>query len=88
MSLLNVPYFGKKAGKSFLHTVSIKRTVAKKFKITLLKVLYIVIKGDLRYKIKYILHHNSLGGYFMESEKMFFCREPLHYSLFKIQILD
>ena len=34
MSLLNVPYIGEKNDKTFLRTVSIKRTVAKKFIIS------------------------------------------------------
>ena len=56
MFLLNLPCIGKKCDKSFLHTVSIKRTVAKDFQVSLLKVLpFIVIKGDLRFKIKYVV---------------------------------
>ena len=56
MSLLNVPYIGKKCDKTFLRTVSIKRTVAKHFQMSLLKVLpFIVIKRDLRFKIKYVV---------------------------------
>ena len=56
MSLLNVPYIGKKV----LRTVSINHTyavtVAKNFKMSLLKVPpFIVIKGDFRFKIKYVV---------------------------------
>ena len=39
MSLLNVPYIGKKVDKTFLRTVSIQCTVAKIFKISLLNEL-------------------------------------------------
>ena len=76
----------KKVSKTFFRTVSIKRTVAKSFKMSLLNVAYIVIKGDLRIKIKCVLHHNGLGGYFMDFRKNYFVFY-LHYSPFKIQIL-